>query len=266
MKMPLQVDVQDGIANVLMNHPPVNAITPALLDALMSTLRQLGDDPDVRVIIIGSAVPGRFCGGLDLPKFRQNSPAEVHATVSKLYLQLHELQAALPKPTIAAITGDVRGGGMSVAIACDMLVAAENANFAYPEMDVGLLPAIHYTHLPRIVGPYRAFDLLFTGRVFNAQEAAQLGLVSRVVPEPQVLSEARQLASVLATKSPQLMRLGKAAFKRATDNGYRDGAASAVDLICTVFGMEDCREGLAAFDQRRRPLWGSGRDAADQSE
>ncbi len=166
--------------------------------------------------------------------------------VDRLYRQLHELQASLPKPTIAAIAGSVRGGGMSMAITCDMLVAAETANFGYPEMEVGLLPAIHYTHLPRIVGRYRAFDLLFTGRVFSAQEALELGLVSRVVPEAQVLEEARKLAHLLAAKSPELMRLGKAAFTRTIDNGYRQGAAGAVDLVSTVFGTDSCREGLAA--------------------
>jgi enoyl-CoA hydratase len=258
MNTPLQIDIRNGIAEILMNHPPVNAVTPMMIEALMSTLRELGDDPQVRAIILGSAVPGRFCGGLDLPKFRRSSPAEVHAVVGKLYLQLHELQTSLPKPTIAAITGAVRGGGISVAITCDMLVAAEDASFGYPEMDVGLLPAIHYTHLPRIVGRYRAFDLLFTGRIFTAQEAMAIGLVSRIAPQARLLAEARKLATVLAAKSPQLMRLGKAAFVRATDNGYRHGAAGAVDLISTVFGTDDCQEGLAAFEQKRPPDWSRG--------
>lgn len=255
MNTPLRIQVHDGIAEVLLNNPPVNGLVPELMEALMSTLRRLGDDPAVRAIVLGSAIPGRFCGGLDLPKFRESTPEQVHALVDKLYLQLHELQASLPKPTIAAITGAVRGGGMSVAITCDMLVAADNATFGYPEMEIGLLPAIHYNHLPRIVGRYRAFDLLFTGRVFDAQEARELGLVGRIVPEAQVLAEAHKLARVFAAKSLQLMRLGKAAFARATDQGYRAGAANAVDLISTVFGTRDCQEGLAAFAQKRAPVW-----------
>ncbi len=259
MNTPLNIQVVDGIAELLLNQPPVNGLTPELLDALMSALRELGNDPKVRAIILGSALPGRFCGGLDLPKFRAYSPSEVHAVVGKLYVELHELQSSLPKPTIAAITGAVRGGGMSVAITCDMLVAADDATFGYPELEIGLLPAIHYTHLPRIVGRYRAFDLLFTGRVFDAREAMNLGLVGRIAPSAQVLDEARKLARVLAAKSPQLMKLGKAAYTRTIDNGYRAGAASAVDLTSTVFGTEDCREGLAAFAQKRRPLWSADR-------
>lgn len=255
MNSPLHIQIDDGIAEILLNLPPVNGLTPDMLDALLAALRKLGDDPQVRVIILGSAIPGRFCGGLDLLEFSNYSPTQVHAVVSKLYVQLHELQAGLPKPTIAAIAGAVRGGGMSVAITCDQLVAAEDATFGYPELDIGLVPAIHYTHLPRIVGRYRAFDLLFTGRVFDAREALNLGLVSRIAPQGQVLHEARKLARVLAAKSPQLMRLGKAAFVRAVDNGYRTGAANAADLINTVYGTEDCREGLAAFAQKRKPQW-----------
>ena len=113
--------------------------------------------------------------------------------------------------------------------------------------------------MPRIVGRYRAFDLLFTGRVFDAREAMSLGLVSRIAPPAEVLDEARKLARLLAAKSPQLMKLGKSAFTRTIDNGYRAGAASAVDLVGTVFGTEDCREGLAAFAQKRRPSWATGK-------
>ncbi len=251
----IQYNVQEGIAQLLMDSPPVNGLTDAMLDALMARLREAGADPKVRAIVLGSALPGRFCGGLDLLRFARSAPADVHAIVNKLYFQLFELQSSLPKPVIAAITGSVRGGGMSVAITCDMIVAADDATFGYPELEVGLLPAIHFNHLPRIVGRNRAFDLLFTGRVFDAQEAMTLGLVSRTAPADQVLAEAHRLATVFAGKSPALMRLGKAAFVRATDGGYRQGAASAVDLVCTVFGLPDCAEGLAAFAEKRAPKW-----------
>lgn len=252
----IRYDTQDGIAQILLDSPPVNGITLALLDALMDSLRRAGADPAVRAIILGSAVPGRFCGGLDLRKFREGTPAQVHAIVNRLYFQLHELQASLPKPVIAAITGAVRGGGLSIAITCDMLVAAQDSTFGYPEMEIGLLPSIHYHHLHRIVGRYRAFDLLFTGRVFAAQEALELGLVSRIATEADVLAKAHELATVFAGKSPELMRLGKGAFTRTIDNGYREGAATAVDLVSTVFGTPDCREGLTAFVEKRKPTWG----------
>lgn len=251
----IKLERKDGVAEILLDNPPVNGVTVTLLDALMAALRQADADPEVRAIILGSAIPGRFCGGLDLPKFRDYTPAQMYEVVHKLYYQLWELQTSLGKPTIAAITGAARGAGMSMSITCDMMVAADNASFGYPELEVGLLPSIHYTHLPRIIGRYRAFDLLFTGRTFGAQEAMSLGLVSRVVPEAQVMDEARKLARVFAGKSPELMRLGKAAFGRAIENGYRQGAGSAVDLVSTVFGTEACKEGLAAFSEKRKPVW-----------
>jgi len=251
----IRTTVNEGVAEILLDAPPVNGLTDALLTELMETLSKLGGDPGVRAIVLGSAIPRRFCGGLDLPQFLKGTPSEAYAIVNKLYYQLYELQSSLPKPVIAAISGAVRGGGMSVAITCDMIVAAEDATFGYPELEVGLLPAIHFAHLPRIVGKPRAFDLLFTGRVFSAHEAQDLGLVGRVVKTEDVLSEARGLARVFAAKSPELMRLGKAAFVRATDNGYRQNAASAVDLVSTVFGTVDGQEGLAAFAEKRKPKW-----------
>lgn len=250
-------EVKDGVAEIRLNNPPVNAITMAFLDALMEALRRADTDPEVRAVTIASALPGRFSAGLDIPAFLTNSPEQVHAVVSKLYVQLHELQAGLGKPSIAAVTGAVRGGGISIAITCDMIVAADDATFGYPEMEVGLLPAIHYTHLPRIVGRYRAFDLLFTGRTFDAREAMNLGLVSRLAPEARVAEEARNVARVLAAKSPTLMRMGKRGFTRAIDNGYRQGAGNAVDLITAVSMTRDGREGLQAFAEKRKPTWGA---------
>ncbi len=258
---PIQYDVQNGIAEILFSNPPVNAITQALLDQFLDLLQQAGADDAVRVIIVGSAIPGRFCAGLDLASFLRSTPTQVHTMVDKLYAKLCDVQFNLGKPSIAAIAGTTRGGGMSVAISCDVIVADEDATFGYPEIDIGLLPAIHYTTLPRIVGRYRAFDLLFTGRTFGAQEAAALGLVSRVAPGGQVLEEARKLARVFAAKSPELMRLGKVGFTRAIDDGYRQGIASAVNMAAMVFGTEDSKEGLTAFVEKRKPVWRQDRSS-----
>jgi len=252
----IDYEVRDHVAEILFNHAPVNAISEAFMDALIAALERAKHDTDVRAVILGSAIPGRFCAGLDLPKFLHGTPAEAHRIVSKIYSRIGEVQAGLGKPSIAAITGAARGAGMSIAITCDVMLAADDATFGYPEMDVGLLPAIHYTHLPRIVGRYRAFELLFTGRSFGVAEAKELGLISRSAPEAELMGEARKLACVFAAKSPELMRLGKDAFVRATNNGYREGAAAAVDLVSTVFGTADCKEGLSAFAEKRRPVWG----------
>ena len=251
----IDYEVRDGVAEILFNNGPVNAITEAFMDALLLALDRARRDDAARAVILSSAVPGRFCAGLDLPAFLRGTPAEAHRIVGKIYVRISEAQSALGKPSIAAVTGAARGAGMSIAITCDMILAADHATFGYPEIDVGLLPAIHFHHLPRIVGRHRAFDLLFTGRSFDAAEAVSLGLVSRQVPAADLMAEARRTAAILAAKSPALMRLGRAAFLRAAAAGYREGAESAVDLVSTVFGTEDCREGLAAFAEKRKPAW-----------
>lgn len=251
----IQYEVRDHVAEILFNSPPVNALTPDLMDQLLTLLRQAGQDSNVRVVIIGSAVPGRFCAGQDLGLFLRNTPEEFHVMVRKLYVELCDIQFSLGKPSIAAIAGTTRGGGMSLAITCDMIVCSDTATFGYPEMDIGLLPSVHYTHLHRLVGRNRAFDLLFTGRTFDAQEALQLGLVSRVADEAELMNEARKLAQVLAAKSPTLMKLGKTGFIRAIDGDYRQGVASAVDLACTSRSTDDAKEGLAAFVEKRKPVW-----------
>jgi enoyl-CoA hydratase len=252
----IQYEIRDHVAEILFNNAPVNAITEAFMDGLLAALDAARRDAQVRAVILASAIPGRFCAGLDLPSFLRGTPPEANRIVGKIYATLSEAQSNLGKPSIAAITGAARGAGMSIAITCDVILAADDASFGYPELDVGLLPAIHFHHLPRIIGRHRAFELLFTGRSFGVEEAMELGLVSRHVPEAELMAEARRMAARFTAKSPELMRIGKAAFLRAANAGYREGAASAVDLVSTVFGTADCKEGLTAFSEKRKPVWG----------
>ena len=251
----IRYTIRDQVAEILLDNPPVNALDRALMDDLLAALQRAGRDNEVGAVIIASAVPGRFCAGLALDTYLDSSKAAARAMVDSLYAQLCDIQFNLGKPSIAAISGAARGGGMTLAVSCDMMVAADNASFGYPELEIGLVPAIHYTHLPRIVGRHRAFDLLFTGRSFGAEEAVRIGLVSRSVPEANLLEEARTLARQFAAKSPQLMRMGRQAFMHAIDSDYRRGVAGAVNLIGAVMATEDSREGLSAFVEKRKPVW-----------
>src|SRR5690606_27889470 len=108
------------------------------------------------------------------------------------------------KPSIAAVAGAARAGGMTLSISCNVIIAGKSATFGYPEIDVGIIPAIHFIHLPAIVGRHRAFELLFSGRAFSAIEAAELGLVSKIVEDDQVLQEARAMARMFAAKPRQV--------------------------------------------------------------
>lgn len=255
--MPSSIDylVSDQIATITLVRPPVNALDlPAIRD-LIAALRRAADDEDVRAVVVASGIPKRFCAGLDLGEMRGRSIPQVHDVLSSLYVDLHRAQAALGKPSIAAVAGAARGAGMTVAISCDVILCAESATFGYPEIDVGLIPGIHFAHLPRIVGKHRAFELLFSARIFDAAEAASLGLVSRVLPDAGLLDEARRLARVFAQKPPGVMKMAKAAFVRANDQGYSDAVANVVDTFCAIAATADAAEGLQAFAEKRKPRW-----------
>jgi enoyl-CoA hydratase/carnithine racemase len=146
-----------------------------------------------------------------------------------------------------------------------MVIAGRSASFGYPEIDVGLLPAIHFHHLHRIVGRHRAFDLLFTGRAFSADEALALGLVSRLVDDDRLLAEADGIARQLAAKSPTALRIGRAAFHAAVDAARVDGAAQAAATFCGLAVTPDGREGVAAYGEKRVPRWADiASDRADK--
>ncbi len=251
----VRYQVRDNVAEILLDNPPVNALDEAVMDDLLAALARARGDNSARAVILGTAIPKRFCAGLKLDTFRNGSSSEIRELVDKIYVRLCDAQFNLGKPSIAAVTGAARGAGMTLAISCDLIVATDTATFGYPEIDVGLLPAIHFTHLPRIVGRYRAFELLFTGRPFGANEALALGLVNRVVPAETEMDEARKLAQVLTAKSPELMRIGKAAFVSAIDSDYRRGVAGAVTLLSSVATTDDFREGMTAFVEKRQPVW-----------
>ncbi|RJF92494.1 enoyl-CoA hydratase/isomerase family protein [Noviherbaspirillum saxi] len=252
----IQYEVNEGVAEILFNNPPVNALSEEMLDEYLSLLRRASTDAAVRAVIVGSAVPGRFCAGLNLQAIHRGELGKVRALLDRLYIQMTETQFSLGKPSIAAIDGTARGGGMTLAISCDMIVASESATFGYPEIDAGVLPSIHFTHLPRIAGRHRAFELLFSGRSFDTAEAVSLGLVSRVTPPGEVLATARDLARSIAGKSAEVIRIGRAAFMSANDNGYRQAVVAAADSFCNVAATADAREGIAAFVEKRKPVWG----------
>ena len=247
--------VSRRVARITLNRPPVNALTLDMIRAVVAALKSAAADDDVRVVILASAVSRRFCAGLDLDLLLSADTGKIRALLQALYLDLHDAQRALGKPSIAAVGGAARGGGVTLAISCDIIIAAESASFGYPEIDIGVIPAIHFAHLPRIVGRHRAFELLFSGRSFGAQEAAALGLVSKVVADGELAAAAMALANVFAAKSPAAMRLGRAAFMRQNDGDERRRIADAVEDFCQAAASEAAREGIRAFVEKRKPNW-----------
>jgi enoyl-CoA hydratase/carnithine racemase len=147
----VRYSVSGHIAAIMLDRPPVNALSMELIDALLAAFAKARDDDAVRAIVIGS-MHKVFCAGLDLDIIRGRPGIETKKFLERLYFALNDTQYRMGKPTIAAIDGAVRAGGMTIAISCDMIVAGDGSTFGYPEIDVGLIPAIHFVQLPRLFG------------------------------------------------------------------------------------------------------------------
>ena len=251
----LNIKIENSIADISLKRCPINAFSIDFLKEIINALKDLNNDENTLAITLTSSIPKIFCAGLDLNILIDKPILEVRKFLELLYVDLWDTQYNMNKPTIAVINGAARGGGMTLAISCDMIIASDKASFGYPEIDLGLLPAIHFNHLPKIIGRYRAFDLLFSGRTFNADEALSIGLINKRVSEGDLLNEANKIANVLAEKSPTTVRLGRAAFMRTNDLDYRRGVANAVEDFCNSAMTPDAQEGLKAFLEKRKPSW-----------
>ena len=251
----IEYKVIDHIAWITLKRNPSNAFSIDFLDDILDNLKIASKDKEVRAIILESVVNGIFSAGLDLNLLINKSGLEIREFLKRLYIDLWDIQYNMGKPTIASINGAARGGGMTLAISCDIIIASEKASFGYPEINLGLLPAIHFTHLPRIIGRYKAFDLLFSGRTFYSDEALMLGLISRKVLSSEIREKANEIAINLSKKSPITMNLGRAAFLRTNDLDYRRGVANAVEDFCNAATTPEAQEGLKAFLEKREPKW-----------
>ncbi len=251
----IDYDVADRIAVLRLNRAPVNALSLDFVKEIIAALRKAGEDDGVRAVIVASALEKTFCAGLDLSVVKGVDGEGMRRFLERLYFELNDVQYRLGKPSIAAVEGAARAGGMTVAVSCNMVIAGESATFGYPEINVGLIPALHFVHLPRMAGRHRAFEYLFTGDDFDAQTAHDLGIVNHVMPHGQVMDKAMELAGKLADKSPVVMKLGRDAYMRAVDDDYRRSVENVAETMCNVVATADSAEGLAAFMEKRAPKW-----------
>jgi enoyl-CoA hydratase len=251
----LDYEVRERVAVIALNRPPVNAIDVPMIDAIHAALRTAEADPEVRAVIITSALEGMYCGGMDLRMAAEGSVDDLRAFLGKFYIETMNIQYGLTKPTIAAVNGPARGAGMTLSITSDMIYAADDIDLGYPEIDVGVIPAIHYVHLPRQISRHKAFELLFVGKPISAEEAASLGIINYAVPRAELMERAFAMAKEFAKKSPTIMAVGRRSFMRANDLDYRRNVENQVETMCNIFSSADGGEGLAAFLEKRRPNW-----------
>ncbi len=251
---PLVRREQRGPTRLLtLDHPPVNVLSRPVLEALASELDAAEADPGVRAVLLASAAEKAFAAGADIREMQGLDPegARVHGARGQALTRKIE---RLPLPVIAAVHGVCFGGGLEVALACDVLVASDDARFGQPEITLGVMPGWGGTRrLPRRIGAARARRWVLTGRPATAAEAEAAGLVDRVVRRPELLGAALSVAEELASKPPLAIAAAKYALLESIDPGIDDGLAYELDLWSKLFGTEGQREGMAAFVEKRAP-------------
>ncbi len=247
---------QDFLAWLRLNRPEArNALNFQLVAEIVQALENARADSGVRVVII-TGTGDSFCAGMDIKSaaaWTRRQAAEYNELwYTKLTVTLH----LLGKPVIAAVNGPCVGGGCGLAERCDVIIASEKARFGFPEINVGGNPAVHFTILPQLIGRHRAFELLFSGELFSAHEAERLGLVNRVVAHDRLEEEARELARKFAAKSPAIVKSLRDCFYHVPGVDYKAALSNTGESLgALLYMMEDVREGLRAFSEKRPPVW-----------
>jgi enoyl-CoA hydratase/carnithine racemase len=262
---PVRSERRGAVRLLTLDNPPVNVLSAPVLEALARELAAADADPSTRVVVLASAAEKAFAAGADIREMHALDPARARIHGGRGQAVTRRIEQ-LPLPVVAAVHGACFGGGLEVVLACDLVIASEDAQFGQPEINLGVMPGWGGTRrLPRRVGATRARRMILTGRSISAAEAQVAGLVERVVPRTELLDTALQLAEELATKPPVALAAAKYALLRAIDPQLDDGLAYELDLWARLFGTRGQREGMAAF-LAKRPLTGLDRsDWASES-
>jgi len=253
---PVLVDVADGVARVTLNRPEVrNALNAQMLAELEAALHRLEADPAARVIVLRGAGDRAFCAGADLKGVGdRGTTLQARESFGGL-ARILEHVARMRTPIIAQVHGYALAGGCGLAAGCDIVVAATDARFGLPEIKVGLLPLVVMAPILRMVGRKRAMLMILSGETVPAQEAYEIGLVSRLVPPAELESAVDGLAATLAGYSPTALGLAKEAAAMIPEMEYGAALRYLREMITLVALSDDAREGITAFFEKRAPRW-----------
>ncbi len=250
------LNVVDGVATVTLNRPDrLNAIDFEMLEALIGTLRGLGDDRAVRVVVLAGS--GRsFCAGADIGQMVERTPAEWEEIVDR-YLDLVRIVYGLDKPVIARCHGDVVGGGLGLAIASDFRIATDSTRFCAPFIKLALIGGDMSSSyfLPRLVGLGKATDMMMTGRFVEADEALAIGLASRVVNDDALDQAIDELAAQLAAGPPRALAFTKRSIRRSLERSREEEFDYEMFAQVQLLQAEDHKEGVSAFLEKRKPAF-----------
>jgi len=253
---PVLYDVAAGVATITLDDPDTrNALSPEMLAGLVEAFESAREDGAVRCVVLRSSHERTFSSGANLGGFASETPLVDKHFASERFVELFRLIGALSKPTICAVRGHVLAGALGVALACDLVVASEDATFGTPEINVGTFPFMIMALIYRNVARKKANELLLLGERIDAREALAAGIVNRVVPGPELNAAVAEWAARLAAKSPVIMRLGKEAMRRQLDMPLDDALDYLRAQLTLALSTEDIVEGVSAFFEKREPVW-----------
>ena len=246
----------EGIATITLNRPEaLNAFSKEVVEEILQALEDIRRDENVRVVILTGAGEKAFSAGADIKAMIGINPLkarELSLMGEKLCVSFENLE----KPVIAALNGYALGGGMEVAMSCDIRIASENVRMGQTEINIGLIPGWGGTQrLTRLVGRGKAKELVFTGRMIDARTAEQLGIVNMIVPADKFRETVRQFALELAAKAPVALKIAKALIDKGADIGLESALALEREGFGVVASTEDLQEGVKAFTEKRKPAF-----------
>ncbi len=248
-------DDADGIATLTLNRPAArNALSRALMLAFQDELDAIRDDPSVKVVVIRGAGPA-FCAGHDLKEMRAETGREIYEALFQQCSRLMVTLTHLPKPVIAAVHGIATAAGCQLVATCDLAVAASDARFATPGVNIGLFCSTPMVALSRAVGRKAAMEMLLTGELVDAESARSFGLINRIVAPDLLDATVVELARKIAEKSPLTVAIGKEAFYRQVELPLEDAYAYTSQVMTDNMLARDAAEGIEAFLQKRKPRW-----------
>jgi enoyl-CoA hydratase/carnithine racemase len=252
---PLFSRTQDGVAWLTMNRPKArNALSMGLMVALDEALAAAGADRSVHVVVIDGAGPA-FCAGHDLRELRADPTRAAYEATFDQCAKLMTRIVRLPKPVIARVHGVATAAGCQLVASCDLAVAADNARFATPGVNIGLFCSTPMVALSRNVGRKAAMEMLLTGDLISAERAREIGLINRMVPEAELDAAVSALAALIAAKSPHVLAIGKEAFYRQAEMDLDAAYRYAAETMTRNMLARDAAEGIDAFLEKRKPIW-----------
>ena len=255
----VRYEVSARVARITLNRPGYrNALSAEVIDGLLAAFDKVRADDAVRAVVLTGAGEKAFCAGGDLSDLARLGAAGLDADADAAVersgpFRLFSAFRDLGKPVIARIAGHALGGGLGLAVSCDIAIAADDVRLGTPEINVGLWPMMIMAVLNRNVAPKQAFKLYYTGQPVSAHEAVRIGLLTEAVPRGDLDKRVDELADLIAGKSPAALRLGRAAFFDIEGRPLRDQLAHLLEQLAVLAATDDAREGIAAFLEKRPP-------------